>query len=123
MVEKAEEVFNQVVDKGLKPDTRLFTEMIGVYLQVGNTEKAMDIYRSMKASGCSPDELTFTILIRNLMKNGEHELAETLKKESLDYVNAPDKFVQKVQQKHVRFQILWCYAMQLFFSLSLFQWN
>lgn len=102
MVEKAEEVFNQVVDKGLKPDTRLFTEMIGVYLQVGNTEKAMDIYRSMKASGCSPDELTFTILIRNLMKNGEHELAETLKKESLDYVNAPDKFVQKVQQKHAK---------------------
>ncbi|GAU21976.1 hypothetical protein TSUD_111160 [Trifolium subterraneum] len=101
----AEEMFNRVVEKGLKPDTRLFNEMIGAYFQVGNTEKAMDVYRSMKDSGCFPDELTFTILIRNLLKNEEHELVETLKKESFDYVNAPDKFVQKVQQKHLYFGI------------------
>jgi pentatricopeptide repeat protein len=119
MIETVEEMFNRVVEKGLKPDTRLFNEMIGAYLQVGNTEKAMDFYRSMKDSGCLPDELTFTILIRSLLKNGEHELVETLKKESFDYVNAPDKFLQKVQQTHVRFQILFCYVMQLLFSLSL----
>lgn len=119
MIEKAEEMFNEVVEKGLKPDTRLFNEMIGVHLQVGNTEKAMEVYRSMKASGCLPDALTFTILIRNLMNNGEHELVETLKKESFDYVNKPDKFVQKVQLKHVSFQIVWCYVVQLLFSLSL----
>jgi pentatricopeptide repeat protein len=119
MIETVEEMFNRVVEKGLKPDTRLFNEMIGAYLQVGNTEKAMDFYRSMKDSGCLPDELTFTILIRSLLKNGEHELVETLKKESFDYVNAPGKFVQKVQQTHVRFQILFCYVMQLLFSLSL----
>jgi pentatricopeptide repeat protein len=119
MIETVEEMFNRVVEKGLKPDTRFFNEMIGAYLQVGNTEKAMDFYRSMKDSGCLPDELTFTILIRSLLKNGEHELVETLKKESFDYVNAPGKFVQKVQQTHVRFQILFCYVMQLLFSLSL----
>jgi pentatricopeptide repeat protein len=119
MIETVEEMFNRVVEKGLKPDTRLFNEMIGAYLQVGNTEKAMDFYRSMKDSGCLPNELTFTILIRSLLKNGEHELVETLKKESFDYVNAPGKFVQKVQQTHVRFQILFCYVMQLLFSLSL----
>ncbi|KAK2425114.1 pentatricopeptide repeat-containing protein, mitochondrial [Trifolium repens] len=100
MIETVEEMFNRVVEKGLKPDTRFFNEMIGAYLQVGNTEKAMDFYRSMKDSGCLPDELTFTILIRSLLKNGEHELVETLKKESFDYVNAPGKFVQKVQQTH-----------------------
>jgi pentatricopeptide repeat protein len=119
MIETVEEMFNRVVEKGLKPDTRFFNEMIGAYLQVGNTEKAMDFYRSMKDSGCLPDELTFTILIRSLLKNGEHELVETLKKESFDYVNAPGKFVQKVQQTHVRFQILFCYVMQLLSSLSL----
>ncbi|CAK8535962.1 unnamed protein product [Lathyrus sativus] len=105
MVEMAEEMFDRVVEKGvekgLKPDTRLFNEMIGVYLQVGNTEKAMEVYGYMKGlgsgSGCLPDELTFTILIRSLMKKGENELVESLKKESFDYVNAPDKFVQKVQ--------------------------
>ncbi|CAJ2661049.1 unnamed protein product [Trifolium pratense] len=102
MIEMAEEMFNRVVEKGLKPDTRLFNEMIGAYLQVDNTEKAMNLYRSMKDSGCLPDELTFTILIKNLLKNGEHELVETLKKESFDYVNEHDKFVQRVQQKHAK---------------------
>ncbi|CAI8592180.1 unnamed protein product [Vicia faba] len=104
MFEMAKEMFDRVVEKGLKPDTRLFNEMIGVYLQDGNTEKALEVYGSMKGlgSGCLPDELTFTILIRSLMKNGENELVESLKKESFDYVNAPDKFVQKVQQIHAK---------------------
>jgi hypothetical protein len=54
------------------------------------------------------------------MKNGEHEPAETLRKESFDYVNAPDKFVQKFQLKHVRFHIQWiCYA-TIVFSFSVF---
>ncbi|XP_058748912.1 protein THYLAKOID ASSEMBLY 8-like, chloroplastic [Vicia villosa] len=104
MVEMAEEMFDRVVEKGLKPDTRLFNEMIGVYLQVGNKEKAMEVFGTMKGLGswCLPDELTFTILIRSLMKNGENELVESLKKESFDYVNAPGKFVQKVQQIHAK---------------------
>ncbi|CAL5200051.1 unnamed protein product [Lathyrus oleraceus] len=104
MVETAEEMFDRAVEKGLKPDTRLLNEMIGVYLQVGNTEKAMEVYEYMKGLGseCLPDELTFSILIRSLMKNGETELVESLKKESFDYVNAPDKFVQKIQQNHAK---------------------
>lgn len=84
IVGKAEEMFDLVVEKGLKPDTRLLNEMIGVYLQVGNKEKAMEVFGCMKGSGsgCLPDELT--ILIRSLMKNEEHELVESLKKESFD---------------------------------------
>ncbi|XP_057458532.1 protein THYLAKOID ASSEMBLY 8-like, chloroplastic [Lotus japonicus] len=102
MVGEAEELFSQVVEKGLKPDTRMFTEMIGVYLQGGNTEKAMELYRSMKASGCSPDKLTFTILIRSLEKSGEQELVETLKQECVDYIDLPDKFIQQIEQKQVK---------------------
>ncbi|KAJ1424498.1 Tetratricopeptide-like helical domain superfamily [Sesbania bispinosa] len=102
MNDMAEELFSQVVQKGLKPDTRMFTEMIGVYLQDGNTEKAMELYNSMKASGCSPDKLTFTVLIRSLVKNGEHELVETLKEECVDYVESPDRFIQQLLQKQAK---------------------
>lgn len=100
----AEELFSEIMEKGLKGDTRMYNEMIGAYLQVGMTEKAMDMYKLMKASGCAPDKLTFTILIRNLEKAGQLELAETLKNECADYVESPEKFIQELQQKHVRFQ-------------------
>ncbi|XP_061365158.1 pentatricopeptide repeat-containing protein At1g62350-like [Gastrolobium bilobum] len=104
MIEEAEELFSEVVERGLKPDTRMCTEMIGAYLQVGMIDKAMEIYGSMKenALGCSPDKLTFTILIRNLEKNGQEELAATLKQECVDYVESPDKFLKEVDQIHGR---------------------
>ena len=102
MIEKAEDIFCGVVEKGLKPDTRMYTEMIGAYIQVGLMEKAMEIYGSMKESGCKPDRLTFMILIRNLEKIGEAEMVDALKEECAEYVDSPDKFIQEVEQKHVR---------------------
>ncbi|TKY48302.1 Pentatricopeptide repeat-containing protein [Spatholobus suberectus] len=100
--EMAEELFSQVLEKGLKPDTRMCSEMIGAYLQVGMTEKAMEIYGSMKAWGCSPDKFTFTILIRNLEKTGQQELAKTLKQDCLHYVDSPHKFLQQLQQNQAK---------------------
>lgn len=105
MIDMAEELFSQVMGKGLKPDTRMYTEMIGAYIQVGMTEKAMEIYRAMKASDCSPDRLTFMILIRNLEKIGEQELATTLKEECAEYVESPKKFIREVEQKHAKKEI------------------
>ncbi|KAK7281464.1 hypothetical protein RIF29_09484 [Crotalaria pallida] len=100
MIDMAEELFSQVMSKGLKPDTRMYTEMIGAYIQVGMTEKAIELYQSMKESGCSPSRLTFMILIRNLEMIGEYELAATLKEECFEYVEFPDKFIREVEQKH-----------------------
>ncbi|KAK7295111.1 hypothetical protein RJT34_18015 [Clitoria ternatea] len=76
MREMAEELFGEVV-----PDTRMCSEMIGVYLKLGMTEKAMHIYGSMKEWGCAPDKFTFTILITSLQKTGQQELAEILKQD------------------------------------------
>ncbi|XP_027342439.1 protein THYLAKOID ASSEMBLY 8-like, chloroplastic [Abrus precatorius] len=100
--EMAEELFSEAVAKGLKPDTRICSEVIGAYLQVGMADKAMNIYGSMKEWGCSPDELTFTILIRSLEKIGQQDLAESLKQECVHYVHLPHKFVRQIQQKHVK---------------------
>ncbi|XP_014622825.1 pentatricopeptide repeat-containing protein At3g06430, chloroplastic-like isoform X2 [Glycine soja] len=104
-IDMAEELFSEALEKGLKPDTRLCSEMIGAYLQLGMADKAMQIYASMKedwACSSSPDKFTFTILIRYLQKNGQHELAETLKQDCLHYVDSPDKFLQQLQQKQAR---------------------
>ena len=102
LIETAEIFFSELKEEGLEPDTRVYTEMIGAYLQVGMTEKAMETYGLMKVSGCVPDELTLTILIRNLEKAGEEELAKRVKKESEEYVDSPRKFLAEVEKKYVR---------------------
>lgn len=102
MTEMAERVFTELDKEGLKPDTRAFTEMIGAYLIVGMTDKAMETYEMLKASGCCPDKLTFTILIRNLENAGREDLAAVLKKDCTEYLEYPERFLEQVQQKHVR---------------------
>ncbi|KAK8572787.1 hypothetical protein V6N13_048358 [Hibiscus sabdariffa] len=102
MIEMAEQLFAQVTKDGLKPDTRAYTELIGAYLQVGLIEKAMETYDRLKASGCSPDKLTFTILIRNLENAGKKELAAVLKKDCIEYLEYPERFLEDVKKKHER---------------------
>ena len=96
-----EELFGELREEGLEPDTRAFTEMIGAYLKLGMVEKAMESYKLMKTSGCSPDKLTFTILIRNLEKVGEKELVAAVKNDSLEFMDSPEKFLEEVERKHV----------------------
>lgn len=90
-IEMAEQLFSEVIKRGLKPNTRTFTEIIGAYIKVGNIEKAMESYELMKASDCAPDKLTFTILIRNLHKAGEVELLSFIKRECAEYMDLPEK--------------------------------
>ncbi|XP_027925920.1 pentatricopeptide repeat-containing protein At1g62350-like [Vigna unguiculata] len=104
-IDMAEELFSQVSEKGLKPDTRMCGEMIGAYLQAGMTEKAMEIYGSMKEWGCSPDKFIFTVLITNLERNEQQQhqqLVESLKQDCFHYVEFPDKFLQQLQQDKPR---------------------
>ncbi|XP_057958004.1 pentatricopeptide repeat-containing protein At1g62350-like isoform X2 [Malania oleifera] len=102
LIEKAEELFFELKKEGLEPNTRAYTEMIGAFLQVGMVENAMETYGLMKASGCIPDELTLTILIRNLEKARLDDLAASVKKECVDYVDSPEKFLKEVSSKYVR---------------------
>ncbi|MED6125454.1 hypothetical protein PIB30_068698 [Stylosanthes scabra] len=88
------------MERGLMPDTKMYKEMIGAYIQVGMMEKAMEIYCSIKESWCKPDRLTFIILIRNLEKVGDAEMVEALKEECFQFVDYPDKFIQEVEQRY-----------------------
>ncbi|XP_039000207.1 pentatricopeptide repeat-containing protein At1g62350-like [Hibiscus syriacus] len=106
MIEMAEQLFDEVKEDGLKPNTRAYTELIGAYLQVGMIEKAMETYDRLKASGCSPDKLTFTILLRNLKNVGKKELAAVLKKDCIEYMEYPERFLEDVKKKHSKRQQL-----------------
>lgn len=106
LIEMAEELFQELKEEGLEPDTRAYTEMIGAYIEHEMIEKAMETYELMKTSGCAPDKLTFTILIRNLEKVGEEELVAELKKECVQYLDSPEKFLQEVERnKHVSVRV------------------
>ncbi|KAE8658911.1 Vacuolar sorting protein 9 domain [Hibiscus syriacus] len=106
MIEMAEQLFDEVKEDGLKPNTRAYTELIGAYLQVGMIEKAMETYDRLKSSGCSPDKLTFTILLRNLENVGKEELVAVLKKDCIEYLEYPERFLEDVKKKNSKRQQL-----------------
>lgn len=105
-IEVAEELFSSIRNQqGLRPpDSRAYTEMIGVYLQVDRLDKAMEIYNSMKEerSGCSPNELTFTILMKKLQTSEEHKhLVSDLKEDCQHFLEYPEKFLEQIDTKYV----------------------
>ncbi|XP_057528493.1 protein THYLAKOID ASSEMBLY 8-like, chloroplastic [Amaranthus tricolor] len=105
-IEKAEELFDDLKKEGLQPDIRAYTELIGAYFQVDMVEKAMETYNLMKASGCTPDKLTLMIMVRNLEKADKKELAASVKKDSEEYVDDPEKFLEELERKYARDPII-----------------
>ncbi|KAK9068076.1 hypothetical protein SSX86_012187 [Deinandra increscens subsp. villosa] len=100
LIDKVEKLFSELIEEGLKPDTRAYTELIGAYLKVDMIEKAMETYELMKASGCIPDELTLTIMIRNLENAGRDDLSAIIKDDCSEYLDSPKKFLKEVARKY-----------------------
>ncbi|XP_058077221.1 pentatricopeptide repeat-containing protein At1g62350-like [Magnolia sinica] len=99
MVEEAEYYFLQLKE-GLTPDTRIYTEMIGAYMEVGMVDKAMDMYGTMKECGCRPTELTLTVLSRNLMRFGRDELVGVIKGDVIEYVDEWEVFLKNLERRN-----------------------
>lgn len=97
MIEMVEQLFSELRNEGLEPDTRTYTEVIGAYFNVDMVTKAMEAYELMKALGHVPDKLTLTILIRNLERAGDKNLVEMVKKECADHFDYPQKFIKEVE--------------------------
>lgn len=118
--EMAEELFLEIGKDGGEPDTRAYTEMIGVYFRAGLVEKAVELYEIMKDSGCPPDKLTLIIMIRNLEKAGEEALATAVKRECVKFVDYPRKFLAEVGRKYVS-KLIFCfyYIQHSFHCMSL----
>ncbi|KAH9620164.1 hypothetical protein KSS87_012530 [Heliosperma pusillum] len=102
LIEKAVELFEEMKNEGLKPDTRAFTELIGAYFHVSMVEKAMETYNEMKSSGCIPDKLTLMIMVRNLEKAGRDDLSASVKRDFEEYVDDAEEFLEDVERKYAR---------------------
>jgi len=97
LIDKAEELFSQLKEEGLDPDTRVCTELLGAYTRAGMIEKAMEIYEMMKMqSGCQPNELTFTILLNSLERVEERVLANAVRRDVFEYLDDPTKILNNV---------------------------
>lgn len=98
-VEEAENYFRQLQTEGLQPDSKVFTEMIGAYTEVGIIDKAMVMYGTMKERGCLPNELTFTILINNLVRFQEYHLLDLVKLDVPIYIREGESFLKNFDGK------------------------
>lgn len=100
MVALAEVVFSGLLKEGVELDARAYAEMIGAYLSADMIENAMQTYEKMKAAGCTPNEFTLMILIRNLEKAEEKDLVEFVKRDCVEYLDSPKKFLEEVKRKY-----------------------
>ncbi|KAL3752676.1 hypothetical protein ACJRO7_000130 [Eucalyptus globulus] len=94
MVALAEVVFSGLLKEGVEPDSRAYAERIGTYPRVDMIERGMQTYEKMKADGCTSNEFTLMILIRNLEKAGEKDLVEFVKRDFVEYLDSPEKFLE-----------------------------
>ncbi|KAL9233851.1 hypothetical protein vseg_008792 [Gypsophila vaccaria] len=102
LIEKGEELFDEMKSEGLEPDTRAYTELIGAYFHASMIGKAMETYTQMKASGSIPDKLTLMIMVRNMEKAGREDLPASVKRDFEKYVDEPEKFLEEVEKKYSR---------------------
>ncbi|KAK3444193.1 hypothetical protein EUGRSUZ_A00027 [Eucalyptus grandis] len=101
MIEKAMQTYEKMKAPGIELDTMAYAEMVGVYLRVDMIEKATQMYEKMKAAGRTPNEFTLMILIRNLEKARETDLVEFVKRDCVQYLDSPKKFLEDVNRKFV----------------------
>ncbi|KAH9321005.1 hypothetical protein KI387_015644 [Taxus chinensis] len=89
LIEKVEALLLTMQEEGLKPDTRVCTEIIGSFFQVGMVDSALKTFELMKQTECHPDKSTFTVLFEGLKSLGELQLSEAIREECVQYLGEP----------------------------------
>eukprot|EP01018_Ginkgo_biloba_P007469 Gb_18843 [translate_table: standard] len=85
---KIEPIFSELKkEESLEADTKAFTHLQSIFLQMGMAQNAVETYQLMKQSGCKMDEYAFTFLIKGLQRLGEPDLAEAVKKEYAQFLD------------------------------------
>lgn len=98
-IEGVEAVLLEMQKEGLRPDTRVCTEIIGAFINVGMVQNAMETFELMKQTECHPDKSTFTVLIEGLQRLGEVDLATAVREQSVQYVDEPLEIFEDVPQE------------------------
>ncbi|GBG76979.1 hypothetical protein CBR_g23310 [Chara braunii] len=63
LTERAEELFAEVSDVGLTPDSTTWTALIGGYAKKKLLRKCLQLFKKMVAAGCTPDRATSRVLL------------------------------------------------------------
>ncbi|KAK2639401.1 hypothetical protein Ddye_027196 [Dipteronia dyeriana] len=81
MVEKARELFDDLVKQGMFPTTLMYNTMIDAYCKSRRTEDAFALHNCMLDGGVLPNTATYNSLIGGLYSKGDTEGAKRLKNE------------------------------------------
>ncbi|ONK60598.1 uncharacterized protein A4U43_C08F20310 [Asparagus officinalis] len=69
-LQKAEEIFQEMVGLGLKPDIVVYSALINGFTEIGSVAEALSYVKSMKSSGFEPNAIVCNSLIKLYTKIG-----------------------------------------------------
>ncbi|XP_060183866.1 pentatricopeptide repeat-containing protein At4g16390, chloroplastic [Lycium barbarum] len=77
-LERAEKVFDEMLERGVKPDNVTFSTIISCARQCNLPEKAIEWFEKLPSFGCEPDDVTYSVMIDAYGKAGNVDMALSL---------------------------------------------
>ncbi|XP_062088110.1 pentatricopeptide repeat-containing protein At4g16390, chloroplastic [Humulus lupulus] len=74
----AEKLFDEMLNKGIKPDNVTFSTMISCARMSSLPEKAVEWFEKMSSFGCDPDDVTYSAMIDAYGRAGNVDMAFSL---------------------------------------------
>ncbi|KAM3283531.1 pentatricopeptide repeat-containing protein, chloroplastic [Capsicum chacoense] len=75
---KAEKVFDEMIERGVKPDNVTFSTIISCARQCNLPEKAIEWFEKLPSFECEPDDVTYSVMIDCYGKAGNVDMALSL---------------------------------------------
>ncbi|KAM1894075.1 hypothetical protein FF1_037140 [Malus domestica] len=77
-LDRAEKLFDQLLQRGVKPDNVTFSTMISCARMCSLPDKAVEWFEKMPSFGCNPDDVTYSAMIDAYGRAGKVEMAFSL---------------------------------------------
>ncbi|KAI4298811.1 hypothetical protein L6164_032328 [Bauhinia variegata] len=77
-IERAENLFDEMLERGVNPDNRTFSTIISCARMCDLPDKAMEWFQKMPSLGCEPDDVTYSAMIDVYARAGNIDMALSL---------------------------------------------
>lgn len=77
-LDKSERLFDELIERGIKPDNVTFSTIISCARQCSLPEKAVEWFEKMPSFQCEPDDVTYSVMIDSYGKTGNVDMALSL---------------------------------------------
>ncbi|KAM1124087.1 hypothetical protein ACFX2I_005402 [Malus domestica] len=77
-MERAEKLFDEILQRGVNPDNVTFSTMISCSLMCSLLDKAVEWFEKIPGFGCNPDDVTYSAMIDAYGRVGKVEMAFSL---------------------------------------------